>query len=87
MKATMDAAGRLVIPRDVRRQAGWAPGVPLEVRWRDDHVEIEPAPAQVRFERRGHLVVAVPEDLGPPLTAAQVERTREELRESRSTVD
>jgi AbrB family looped-hinge helix DNA binding protein len=85
----MDSAGRLVIPREVRRQAGWAPGVPLEVRWRDDHVEIEPAPAPVRLERRGHLLVAVPagdgdedgagESPGPPLTTAQVERIREEL--------
>jgi AbrB family looped-hinge helix DNA binding protein len=83
MKSSMDAAGRLVIPREVRRQAGWAPGVPLEVRWRDDHVEIEPAPALVRLERRGHLLVAVPagdqESPGPPLTTAQVERIREEL--------
>jgi AbrB family looped-hinge helix DNA binding protein len=87
MKTTMDAAGRLVIPREVRRQAGWAPGAPLEVRWRDDHVEIEPAPAQVRLERRGHFVVAVPEEPGPPLTVAEVERVREDLRQARSGVD
>jgi AbrB family looped-hinge helix DNA binding protein len=72
----MDAAGRLVIPRDVRRQAGWAPGVPLEVRWRDDHVEIEPAPTPVRLDRRGHLLVAVPQEPIGELTDIQVERTR-----------
>ena len=81
MKTTMDAAGRLVIPRDVRRQAGWAPGVPLDVRWRDDHVEIEPAPASVRLERRGHFLVAVPRTPGPLLTSTQVERIREERRD------
>ncbi|HZS92352.1 MAG TPA: AbrB/MazE/SpoVT family DNA-binding domain-containing protein, partial [Chloroflexota bacterium] len=43
MKTTMDAAGRLVIPREIRRQAGLQPGMPVEVRWHDGRIEIEPA--------------------------------------------
>lgn len=83
MRSTMDSAGRLVIPRQVRRQAGWAPGVPLDVRWRDGRVEIEPAPVAVRLERRGHLLVAVPREPISPLTATEVERTRDALQQQR----
>ena len=35
MRATMDSAGRLVIPKEVRQQAQITPGMPLEVRLRD----------------------------------------------------
>jgi crotonobetainyl-CoA:carnitine CoA-transferase CaiB-like acyl-CoA transferase/bifunctional DNA-binding transcriptional regulator/antitoxin component of YhaV-PrlF toxin-antitoxin module len=35
MKTTMDRAGRLAIPEEIRREAKLAPGVPLEVRWRE----------------------------------------------------
>jgi AbrB family looped-hinge helix DNA binding protein len=42
MKTTVDAAGRLVIPKEVRRQAGIEPGMTLDVRWKDGKSEIEP---------------------------------------------
>ena len=45
MKTTMDRAGRLVIPKEIRREAKLVPGVPLEVKWREGRIEIEPAPA------------------------------------------
>jgi AbrB family looped-hinge helix DNA binding protein len=79
MKTTMDAAGRLVIPKDIRRQAGLRPGMPLEVRWVDGRIEIEPSPTPVRLERRGRLLVAVPEPAVAELSAATVEETRETL--------
>jgi AbrB family looped-hinge helix DNA binding protein len=79
MKTTIDRAGRIVIPKEVRRQAGWAPGSQLEVEWRDGKVEIEPAALPVRLERRGHFVVAVPLIDVPPLAAEQVEATREQI--------
>ena len=44
MRTTTDAAGRLVIPKEIRREAGLKPGMVLEVHWRDGHIEIEPAP-------------------------------------------
>ncbi len=79
MKATIDAAGRLVIPREIRREAALEPGVPLEVRWRDGVIEIEPQPLPVTLERKGHLVVAKPKASVPPLTSTAVERTRKAL--------
>ncbi len=83
MKTTMDSAGRLVIPGEIRREAGLRPGTPLEVRWRDGRVEIEPAPMPVKLVRQGRLLVAVPEGKTAPLRAETVERTRRALRRER----
>ena len=83
MKTTMDSAGRLVIPGEIRREAGLKPGTPLEVRWRDGRVEIEPAPMPVKLVRRGRLLVAVPERRTGPLPAETVEQTRRVLRRER----
>jgi len=83
MKTTMDSAGRLVIPGEIRREAGLKPGIPLEVRWRDGRVEIEPAPLPVKLVRKGRLLVAIPEGRPGPLGAGTVEKTRRMLRRER----
>jgi AbrB family looped-hinge helix DNA binding protein len=75
----MDSAGRLVIPREIRREAALEPGVPLEVRWRDGVIEIEPRPLAVTLKRRGRWLVAVPAEKVPPLATKDVERTRRDL--------
>ena len=85
MTTTMDRAGRLVIPREIRREAALEPDTPLEVRWRDGVIEIEPRPLEVEFVKKGHLVVARPRRPVPPLRAEVVERTRRALRERRRT--
>lgn len=83
MQTTIDSAGRLVIPSQVRRAAGIQPGMPLEVRYRDGRVEIEPAPVPVRLERRGRWMVAVTETMLPPLSVETVEQTRQTLQRER----
>src|SRR5690349_14902238 len=85
MKTTIDAAGRLVIPKEIRREAGLRPGMLLEVRWREGRVEIEPAPLPVKLERKGRFLVAIPQREVPPLTTETVERTRRALRHERSS--
>lgn len=85
MKTTMDGSGRLVIPKQIRREARLVPGVPLEVRWCDGRIEIEPAPAQVRLKRRGRLLVAVPRKKMPKLMPETVEQTRERLLDDRAS--
>ena len=75
----MDSAGRLVIPREIRREAALEPGAPLEIRWRDGVIELEPRPLAVTLERKGRLLVATPWDRVPVLRAATVERTRREV--------
>ncbi len=84
MKTTIDAAGRLVIPSEVRREAKLTPGTTLDVRWRNGHIEIELAPVPVSLERRGKLLVAVPEKKLPVLTPQTVEHLRQTLIDDRS---
>ena len=81
MIITMDAAGRVVIPSEIRREAGLRPETPLEVRWRDGVIEIEPQPLPVTLVRRGSLLVARPRVKVPPLRAAAVDRTRRRISE------
>jgi AbrB family looped-hinge helix DNA binding protein len=84
MKTTIDAAGRIVVPKALRQAAGLEPGVEVELRLADGRIEMEPAPLEVRLERRGHLTVAVPTVDVPPLTNATVRKTAEELRTRRT---
>jgi AbrB family looped-hinge helix DNA binding protein len=85
MKTTIDAAGRLVIPKEIRRQARLEAGTPLEVRWQDGRIEIEPVPLPVRLVRKGRLVIAVPETAVEQLASKTVEETRQALARDRGS--
>jgi len=80
----IDRAGRIVIPRAMREAAGLRPGMPLEVRRRGNLIEIEPVPLAVDLVQEGNLLVIVPREDLLPLTAEEVERTRESLRSERA---
>jgi AbrB family looped-hinge helix DNA binding protein len=84
VKTTIDAAGRVVIPREIRLQAGLRPGMILDVRWHDGHIEIEPETLPVTLVREGRFLVAVPQEANEPLTAQTVEETRRALVEERA---
>ena len=84
MRTTIDSAGRLVVPKEVRQQAQLTPGMPLEIRFHDGCIEIEPAPLEVSLKRRGRLMVAVPRESVPPLTVEIVEESRRRLRRERA---
>ena len=56
---TIDQAGRVVIPKEIRDAAGISPGMPLIISSRDGRIEIEPRRRAVRIEKRGRLQVAV----------------------------
>ena len=84
MRTTIDHAGRLVIPKDIRRESGIKPGMPLEVRWEKGAIAITPAPLEVKLQRKGRLLVAVPAKETSRLSADTVERTRNRLRKERS---
>ena len=81
--STIDSAGRLVLPKEVRDQAKFEPGMPLRILFRDGHVEIEAAPREVRVVRRGRMRVAVPLEEGPPLSNDTVRETTAAIREHR----
>ena len=80
MKATLDTAGRLVVPKALRQALGLKPGQPLEIRAGDGRLEIEIAPTPMRLKKRGKGVVAVPQDELPALTAEQVRETLDRVR-------
>ena len=80
MKATIDAAGRIVVPKPLRLALGLKPGQPLDIRAGDGRLEIEIAPTPMKLKKRGKGVVAVPDAELPALTAQQVRDTLERVR-------
>jgi AbrB family looped-hinge helix DNA binding protein len=82
MKTTIDSAGRLVIPRDARREAGLVGRTAVEVRVVEGQVILEPAARPVRLIRQGRLTVAKTADRskGARLSGEGVERTRATIR-------
>ena len=60
MTVTMDAAGRVVIPKAIRDAAGFTAGAPLEIQVRDGKVEIASSPPSYAIRTLpGGLRVAV----------------------------
>ena len=80
METTIDAAGRLVIPKAIRDALGLVPGQRLRIETRDGRVEIEPEPVEMRLVRRGKGLVAEAADEMPVLTAEMVRATLERTR-------
>lgn len=80
MKATMDAAGRIVVPKALRQALGWTPGQALEIGAADGRLVIEIAPTPMQLKKRGKGMVAVPAAPLPELTADQVRDTLEHVR-------
>ena len=80
MKSTIDAAGRIVVPKSLRQALGLRPGQALEIRAGDGGLEIEIAATPVELKKRGKGVVAVPGVRLPSLTAELVRETLERSR-------
>jgi AbrB family looped-hinge helix DNA binding protein len=80
MKTTIDAAGRIVVPKPLREALGLKPGQPLELRAGDGRLEIEIVPTPVRLKKRGKGLVAVPDVELPALSAELVRETLERVR-------
>lgn len=80
MKTTIDGAGRVVIPKDVRRRLGLSGGQELDVVERDGSIQISPVATPVRLVQRGGVLVAEPDQAMPVLTADEVRDTLERVR-------
>jgi AbrB family looped-hinge helix DNA binding protein len=81
MRTTIDAAGRVVIPKQLRQAAALEPGQELEIVERDGRIEIQPVSAPMTLvERDGFLAAEVTEGEPPTMTTEEVrdliERTR-----------
>jgi AbrB family looped-hinge helix DNA binding protein len=53
MRTTIDAAGRLVVPKGLREELGFSPGTELELTAIDGRLEVA-VPSRVRVERSAH---------------------------------
>jgi AbrB family looped-hinge helix DNA binding protein len=70
MRATIDMAGRMVIPKALREQLGFTPGTELDVQAVEGHLEVS-VPSRTRVERGPHGLRFTATD-AEPLTTEQV---------------
>ena len=80
MRTTIDRAGRVVVPKPLRQAIGLQAGSEVEIRASNGRIEMEPAPLEVRLERKGAILVAVPARPVPRMAATVVEDTIASLR-------
>jgi AbrB family looped-hinge helix DNA binding protein len=80
IQITIDRVGRVVIPKEIRQEAGIEPGMPLEITCREGRIEIAPRRRPVRIEKRGRLQVAVSVEQGEPLTRSVVREAQRRAR-------
>jgi AbrB family looped-hinge helix DNA binding protein len=80
MRTTIDAAGRIVVPKAVRDAMGLTAGRAIDVVFTEGRIEIELAPAEVTMQVEDGLPRLVPTGELPELTDEQVRDTVEATR-------
>jgi AbrB family looped-hinge helix DNA binding protein len=86
VRSTLDADGRVQIPKHVREEAGLEPGMELDVRYSDGRIELAPAEVGIHLEERDGFLVAVANGPMPALTDELVRKTLDEIRNERGTI-
>ena len=72
MKTTIDRAGRLIVPKAVRKAIGLQPGTSVDIQVHDGSAVISPRQVGAKLVRRGKGPVLVAAGKVPALTAEQV---------------
>jgi len=67
MRTTMDAAGRVVIPKSLREAIGLGDGGEIEIQLVDGALRVAPPTVRKRIEDRDGRATIVPEQDLPPL--------------------
>jgi AbrB family looped-hinge helix DNA binding protein len=80
MRTTIDGAGRVVVPKSIRRSLGLLGGETLEVEERDGTIELRPATAEVRVVATPEGLVVEPVSDLPPMTDEMVRDVLENIR-------
>jgi AbrB family looped-hinge helix DNA binding protein len=80
MRTTIDAAGRVVVPKVIRDRLGLVGGEELEIVERDGGIEISPPVTKVTLIETELGLAAVPERELPVLTDEIVRDTLERVR-------
>ena len=84
MKTTIDAAGRVVIPKALRDRAGLQAGMEIEVNLRDGLIEIAPPPPQGRLIRKNGHLFWEPAAGSSETTLEEINEAIRQLREERT---
>lgn len=80
MRITIDAAGRIVVPKPVRDDLGLTAGTELNLSVVDRRIEIDVPATPMRLKEHEHGVTAVADREMPSLTAEIVRDTLERVR-------
>lgn len=84
MTATIDSAGRLVIPKALRERAGLTPGTRVDFRFHEGAIEITPAEVEAHWETRHGIQFPVPPSDAPSLSVEEVRDVIEAVRAERA---
>lgn len=79
MRTTIDRAGRIVIPKDLRATLRLEGGDEVEITLEGDRIELTPAPRQVKLRKGSHGLLTSDLDLpphGPEEVREALERAR-----------
>jgi AbrB family looped-hinge helix DNA binding protein len=80
MRTTIDAGGRIVVPKALRDAMRLSAGDEVEISYVDGRLEIDVPGRDFRIEKRGNISVAVADEPMPPLTTEAVREVLEEIR-------
>lgn len=80
MTTTIDAAGRIVIPKPLRDRLGLSGGAEVVVAEHDGVIEIRPAPVEVDLVRTGSVTVLQPRSVPALIDEGDVRATLEKVR-------
>lgn len=80
MHATIDAGGRVVVPKDIRERLGLRPGTQVELTEIDGALEINPVVTPTSVAERDGVIVLESERTMPTLMAEQVRAVQEATR-------
>ena len=83
MRTTIDAAGRIVIPKPLRDELGLTGGTELDLEAVDGHLEVSIPSARVSLEDGPHGPRFVSADALPALTAETVRDILDAVRDRR----
>jgi AbrB family looped-hinge helix DNA binding protein len=79
MRTTIDSAGRIVVPKDLRAALNLSGGDEVEIELEGERITLTPAPRKVRLRRGPQGLLAaefgIPEH-GPEKVREELERTR-----------
>lgn len=81
MNVTIDKAGRLVVPKEIRDRMGLRPGDELEIEEFNGKIEISKPVKERKLIERNGLLTLEPDPSEPPITQEQVREELERVRE------